>query len=47
VPAADKPEIPVIALGADQSYVVPVGTMFPDPFAGATLNATPEQTAVV
>ena len=42
VPAA-KPEIPVIAVGADQVYVVPVGTILPEPFVGATLNAVPEQ----
>ena len=48
---ADKPEIPVIALGADQSYVVPAGTIFicplgEGPFAGATVNADPVQTSI-
>ena len=46
VPAA-KPEIPVIAAGADQVYVVPVGTILPEPSVGATLNAIPEHTVSV
>jgi hypothetical protein len=46
VPDAN-PEIPVIAAGADHEYVVPVGTIFPLPFVGATLNAAPEQMAAV
>jgi hypothetical protein len=46
VPEAN-PEIPVIAAGADHEYVVPVGTMLPLPFVGATLNAAPEQIAAV
>ena len=41
--------IPVILeeLGADQEYVVPAGTIFPDPFVGATVKVPPEQIAVV
>jgi hypothetical protein len=38
---ADEPEaIPVIVAeeGADHEYVVPVGTIFPDPFVGDTVN---------
>ena len=47
---ADEPEaIPVIVAeeGADHEYVVPVGTIFPEPFVGATVNVDPEQIADV
>jgi len=45
VPVA-KPEIPLV-VGAAQVYVVPVGTIFPLPFDGDTVNGVPEQTVVV
>ena len=45
VPAA-KPVIP-LAVGAVQEYVVPIGTMFPFPLDGVTVNGLPEQTSVV
>ena len=45
VPAA-VPVIPA-TVGADHVYDVPVGTIFPDPFVGLTVNGVPEQTGVV
>ena len=47
VPEAN-PEIPVIALGADQLYVVFDGTTSELlPSSGATVNAVPEQLVTV
>ena len=40
------PVIPAI-VGAVQVYIVPVGTIFPLPFDGDTVNGVPEQTVVV
>jgi hypothetical protein len=47
--AAVPNAIPVIdaELGADHVYVVPVGTIFPLPLAGETVNDEPEQIAAV
>jgi hypothetical protein len=50
IEAAFVPEpVPVIPanVGADQEYVVPVGTILPEPFVGASVNADPEQLAAV
>ena len=45
VPAA-VPVIPV-TVGADHEYVVPVGTMFPEPLDGVTVKLDPEQIVCV
>ena len=50
IEAAFVPEaVPVIpaTVGADQEYVVPVGTILPEPFVGASVNVDPEQLAAV
>ena len=46
VPEA-KPEIPAIAVGADHVYLIPDGTMFPDPSVGDTVNNVVLQTVAV
>ena len=46
VPEA-KPEIPLIEEGADHVYVIPDGTMFPDPSVGETVNNELLHTVVV
>ena len=47
--ALEPDVVPVIPVtdGADHVYVVPAGTMFPEPFAGATVNVEPEQIVAV
>ena len=35
------PVMPPVTVGVPQLYVVPVGTMFPPPFAGVTMNPIP------
>ena len=47
--ALEPDTVPVIPVtdGADHVYVVPDGTMFPEPLAGATVNVEPEHIVAV